>query len=74
MEQEEKLDVLAEIFDRAPGTLTPETRLDTLGWDSMAMLSVIAVVKARFDRKIPGGELRTFETVGDILCRMEQAR
>ena len=71
MEREEKLDLLAEVFDRAPGTLTPETRLDELGWDSMAMLSVIAVVKARFGRKIPGAELRAFETVADILGRME---
>ena len=71
MEPNEKLDLLAEIFDRAPGTLTPETRLDTLGWDSMAMLSVIAVVKARFGRTIPGAGLRAFETVADILKRME---
>ena len=71
MELNEKLDLLAELFDRAPGARTPETRLDELGWDSMAMLSVIAVVRARFGRTIPGAELRAFETVADILGRME---
>ena len=52
MELNEKLDLLAELFDRAPGALTPETPLDELGWDSMAMLSVIAVVRARFMNRV----------------------
>ena len=72
MMQEEKLEVLAEVFDVDAGTLTPETQLDTLQWDSMAMLSVIALVKANFDKKVPGADLRAFETVGDILAVMEK--
>lgn len=71
MEQKDKLDLLAGIFDCDAGALTPETALDTLGWDSMAMLSVIAVVKARFGTRIAGSELRSFTTVGDLLGRME---
>ncbi len=71
MELQEKIDLLADAFDCERGRLTPETALDTIGWDSMAMLSVIAIVKARFDRRLPGSELRTFKTVGDILSRME---
>lgn len=67
MDQTEKLEALAEIFDCDEGALKPETRLDALAWDSMAMLSVIALVKARFDRKLPGAEIRSFKTVQDIL-------
>lgn len=71
MEQEEKLEALAEIFDCDAGELKPETQLDTLEWDSMAMLSVIAMVKARFDKKLPGAEIRSFKTIQDILNVME---
>lgn len=71
MEQEEKLEALAEIFDCDAGELKPETQLDTLEWDSMAMLSVIAMVKVRFDKKLPGAEIRSFKTIQDILNVME---
>lgn len=71
MEQDEKLEALAEIFDCDAGELKPETQLDTLEWDSMAMLSVIAMVKARFDKKLPGAEIRSFKTIQDILNVME---
>jgi acyl carrier protein len=72
MTQEEKLETLAEIFDCDAGELKPETRLDEIGWDSMSMLSVIAMAKARFDRKIAGAEIRGFTTVQDILAVMEK--
>lgn len=71
MTQEEKLEALAEVFDTDAGSLTPETRLDEIGWDSMAMLSIIALLKARFDKKLPGAEIRAFEIIGDILKVME---
>lgn len=72
MTQEEKLEALAEVFDCDAGELSADTQLDTIGWDSMAMLSVIALVKAKFDKKLPGAEIRAFETVGDILAVMEK--
>ena len=71
MNIEEKIEALAEIFDCDAGELKPETQLDTLEWDSMAMLSVIAMVKAKFDKKLPGAEIRAFRTVQDILNVME---
>lgn len=72
MTQEEKLETLAEIFDCDAGELKPDTRLDEIGWDSMAMLSVIAMVKSQFDRKLPGAEIRGFITVQNILDIMEK--
>ena len=71
MEMQEKLEALAEIFDCDACELTPETGLDTLEWDSMAMLSLIALVKAKFDKKLPGAEIRNFVTIADILKVME---
>lgn len=71
MNTEEKIEILTEVFDCSSDELKPETQLDTLEWDSMAMLSVIALVKAKFNRKLPGAEIRAFKTVQDILNVME---
>ena len=62
---------LAEIFDCDAGELNPARHLDEIGWDSMAMLSVIAMVKTRFNRKVPGSQIREFETVQDVLGVMQ---
>ena len=59
MTQEEKLEALADAFDTDVASLTPETQLDEIGWDSMAMLSVIALVKAKFDKKLPGASVNS---------------
>ena len=67
MELNEKIEILAEVFDRDAGEIKPETRLDEIGWDSMAMLSVIAMAKTRFGTKVTGAQLREFVTVQDIL-------
>ena len=71
MELQEKIDILAEIFDRDAGEIMPETSLYDLGWDSMAMLSIIAMAKTRFDKKITGAQIREFTTIRDILNVME---
>ena len=71
MTQEEKLEALADVFDTDAESLKPETKLDEIGWDSIAMLGVIALVKTKFNKKLPGAEIRAFETVGDILKVME---
>ena len=70
MTQQEKIDALADIFEVDPGELTPETALDTLAWDSMAMLSVIACVNEHFGKRIPGNQIKNFKTIGDILAVM----
>ena len=71
MTQEEKMEALADVFDTDASSLTPETQLDEVGWDSMAMLSVIALFKTKFGKQLPGAEIRAFKTVGDILKDME---
>jgi len=62
----EKFEQLADILDQDAGALTAETRLDEIGWDSMGMLSVIALAKQN-GKTITGAQIREFETVGDIL-------
>ncbi len=72
MTQEEKLEALAEALDRDIGELKPEANLDSLGWDSMSMLSVIAMAKTLFNKKITGAQRREVTTVQDVLSALEQ--
>lgn len=66
MTEQEKIDRLADVLDQDSGALTAETRLDEIGWDSMGMLSVIALAKTN-GKTITGAQIRAFGTVGDIL-------
>jgi len=66
MEMNEKLEALADILDQDAGSLNENTQLDTIGWDSMGMLSVIALAKQN-GKTITGAQIREFTTVGDIL-------
>lgn len=71
MTQEEKTEALAELFDVDETQIKDDVALDTLAWDSMAMLSLIALVKARCNRKLPGNEVRALKTIGDVFKVME---
>lgn len=66
MTDQEKIDKLVDVLDQDSGALNAETRLDEIGWDSMGMLSVIALAKSN-GKTITGAQIRAFETVGDIL-------
>lgn len=66
MNEQEKIDRLADILDQDAGSLTVDTPLDTIGWDSMGMLSVIALAKTN-GKTVTGAQIRAFETVGDIV-------
>lgn len=66
MTEQEKIDRLADVLDQDSGALTPDTPLDTVGWDSMGMLSVIALAKTN-GKTMTGAQIRAFGTVGDIL-------
>ena len=66
MSEQEKLDKIADVLDAEAGMLSIDMRLDEMGWDSMGMLSVIALAKAN-GKIITGAQIRTFETVGDVL-------
>jgi acyl carrier protein len=71
MTKQEKIELLEEVFEQDPGSIAPEMSLDMLHWDSMAMLTVIALVKEHFDKPLSGAQIKEFKTVGDILNFME---
>ena len=66
MTDQEKIDRLADVLDQDSGALNAGTQLDEIGWDSMGMLSVIALAKSN-GKTITGAQIRAFGTVGDIL-------
>ena len=71
MTTEEKLALLSQTIEAAPGELKPDTPLDELDyWDSLSKLSILAMFGSRFERELDLGMLRSFKTVGDILAEM----
>lgn len=66
MTEQEKLDKIAEVLDQDADSLKTETRLDEIGWDSMGMLSIIALAKTN-GKTVTGAQIRSFVTVGDVL-------
>lgn len=68
----EKLNILEELLDVENGTLNEETRLDVLNeWDSIAVISTIAMFDGTFGKDITSAQVKGFKTVKDITDRME---
>lgn len=66
MDINKNLERIADVLDLEVSDITLETSLDEIGWDSMGMLSVIALAKTN-GKTITGVQIREFETIGDIL-------
>lgn len=71
MTYQEKIQALAEILQEDASTLTEDISLDTLMWDSVAMLALIAFINERLERHVVVSQLRSFKTIKDILSIME---
>ena len=70
MTQAEKIEALEDMFEVDSEVITPETSMDELPWDSMAMLSLIALVNEKFGKKISASQLKDLTTVKDIIDLM----
>lgn len=66
MNEEEKLEKLADVFDCDSSELAVDKNLDELSWDSMAMLTVIAIARKN-GKVVTGEQVRGFKTVADII-------
>jgi acyl carrier protein len=67
MTREETLQNLADIFGVEVSVLTPETELDSLSWDSISKLTVMAFSNEYFGKRITAAEIRSFKVLGDLL-------
>lgn len=66
MTEQEKLERIADVLDQDAASMKLDTRLDEINWDSMGMLSVIALAKTN-GKTVTGAQVRSFETVGNIV-------
>lgn len=73
MTEQEKLALIEETLELDEGTLTPDTVLADLDeYTSMAKLSLIVMFDDEFEKKVTGTEVKSFQTVADILALMEK--
>lgn len=69
---QEKLNCLEELLDIEKDTLKEETELEQIGeWDSMAVISLIAMFDDMYGRILTTKEVKEFKTVKDITDKME---
>ena len=68
---EKKLELLADILDVDVDELAPEKGLTEFDWDSVAILSFIAMMDEEFEKEMKGTEVKKFVTVQDALNVME---
>ena len=72
MTNEEKIAILEELMEVDEGTLAPETLLSNIEeWDSVSFLSFMAMMDEKFGKTVIGSEIKTKETVGDLMAMME---
>ena len=71
MTDEKKLELLAEILDCDVEELSPEMELGSFEWDSVAVLSFIAMMDEEFGKAVKGAEIKKLVTVQDALDIME---
>lgn len=57
---------LAEILELEPDEVTPELRLEDTPWDSLAVVSTIALIDELYDVAVSADGLNDSETVGEI--------
>ncbi|MBJ7416684.1 MAG: acyl carrier protein, partial [Niveispirillum sp.] len=66
MTRAEFLAALEEMLETDAGSLSPDTALDSLdSWDSLAVISFIALVDEHFDHVVAGEDLAKAKTIGD---------
>lgn len=57
---------LAESIELPEGALTPETEIANIEWDSLAIISCIALADEQFNTMLSGDELANISNIGDI--------
>lgn len=73
MDIEKKLELIADILDIELGDISPEMEFSGLeDWDSVAILSFIAMMDEVFGKEIKGAEIKKFVTIQDALDVMKE--
>lgn len=71
MSEKDKLALLEDMFELEEGDIDADTVLDDLDeWDSMSKLSLVVLMDDEFGKKLTSDEIKSFNTIGDILAYM----
>ena len=72
MTLEEKMELLADVFDLETEDFEAGSVLaDMEEWDSLSKLGLIAETKKHFNKRLTPEEIKSFETIQDILDYFE---
>lgn len=72
MQLEKKKELLADILEvDVEEVLEDKLLQDYETWDSVAVLSVIAIINEEFNRFPMADEIRAYKTVGDLMSALE---
>ncbi len=72
MTEEEKMQCIADSVEMEIDEITPQTILaDLENWDSVAVLSIIAVINEKLNRFPSADEILGYQTVQDLMNAME---
>lgn len=64
---------LAEILEVEPSEINPDYALGEGNWDSLAIVSTIALIDEVYDKAISGEALEGCKTIGDLEKAVEAA-
>lgn len=68
----EKINLLEELLLVEKDTLEETTELSNISeWDSMAVISTIAMFDSVYGKDIKSAEIKKFKTIKDIIDKME---
>ena len=71
--REKIIEILVDILEREDDlVLVEDTFRDYEEWDSLSVLSLLAMINEEFDLVIPRKEFDNMVTVKDILCFIEK--
>jgi len=72
LDLKDKLSLIAQALDAEPDALKPDTKLEELEeWDSLAVVSVIAMLDKHFSVRLKPHDIKSLITVEDIIAHMK---
>ena len=73
MTREEKIEIIADILEVEPDEVQEDMVLEDFEtWDSVAVLSVIAMMDEHLGKYPHASEIRSYIKVGDLMKNMEK--
>jgi len=67
MEDKQFLQLLDQLLELKPGTLTRDSRLEDNGWSSLAAVEFVSLVDEQFDTSVSPNALANCATVNDLI-------